>query len=471
MNLKNQTIKNTKIVATTGPTFHTVEDMRRMLPLGVNTIRLNMSHGDFVEHGERIDNARAVAKELDIPVSILLDTKGPEIRIHKFENKKIEVKYNQKLRIHTKKEILGNDKEFSVSYKDLTSIVTKGQQILCDDGKLTLEVLKVNEEEGIVDVVSKNNHFLSNNKAVNVPGVKLTLPFISPKDRKAIEWGITEKNIDYIAASFVSDAEDVKKIKKLLEKHDKTDVQVISKIESLQAVQNLNEIILESDGIMLARGDLGVEIPYHQVPFYEKLIIEKCRVFGKPIIVATQMLDSMMDNPRPTRAEVTDVYYAAISGTDATMLSGESAQGSFSNEAVEVMANINLAAEENFEYQMAYERAYAYVPSKNAETSYVVAKKALEDNIPYIFAFSKQGRLIKALSKFRPKSRIIGLVETERLETHFGIWYGVYAHRIDSIEETFNDDKKIKDLAKDLGIKTQQKVIVATADAWRIVKI
>ena len=469
MDFSKQRIRKTKIVATTGPTFETVDKMHEMFARGVNTIRLNMSHGDFEEHGKRIDNARKVSKEMKLPISILLDTKGPEIRIHKFENKRIEVKFGQKLNIHTAKEILGDNDNFSVSYTELPKIVKKGQMILCDDGKLTLEVTKINIKTGVIEVISKNNHYLANNKAVNVPGVDLTLPFISTKDKKSIEWGLS-KNIDYIAASFVSSAADVKEIRKILKKNNKEQVQIISKIESLRSIRNLNEIVLESDAVMLARGDLGVEIPYQQVPFYEKLIIEKCRAFGKPIIIATQMLDSMMDNPRPTRAEVTDVYYAAISGTDATMLSGESAQGSFSNEAVEVMSNINIEAESNFEFQAAYEKAYAYVPSLNAETSYEVAKDALVNNVPYIFAFSTEGRLIKALSKFRPKAVIVGLVETDRLETYFGIWYGVYAHKIDSIEKTFSEDKMIKALANEMGIKNK-KIIVATAKQWRYVKV
>ncbi len=468
MNFKNQFKKNIKIVATTGPTFETEEMMTEMFKNGVNTIRLNMSHGDFEEHGKRITNARKVSKELDLPISILLDTKGPEIRTHKFENKKAEFKFGQKVKIYTKEEILGTSEAFSVTYKDLPNIVTKGQKILCDDGKLTLEVLKSDPETGVVTVISKNNHYLSNNKAVNVPGVKLTIPFISTKDRKSIEWGL-DNDIDYIAASFVSDAKDIEQIRKILVKKGKEDVQIISKIESLQAIDNLNEIIEASDAIMLARGDLGVEIPYEKVPFYEKLIINKCKTFGKPIIVATQMLDSMMDNPRPTRAEVTDVYYAGISGTDATMLSGESASGNFPTDAVEVMATINKEAEKNFEFQTAYEQAYTYVKSANAETSYAVAKLALEENVNYIFALSTKGRLIKALSQFRPKATIIGLVDNKRLTTHFGIWYGVYAKQVKSLKNLYEDKDAIKAIAKELGIKG--KIIVATAKEYKLIKV
>ncbi len=470
MNINNQFIKKIKIVATTGPTFENEEMMESMFKRGVNTIRLNMSHGDFEEHGARINNARSVSKKLNLPISILLDTKGPEIRIHKFANKKVKVPYGKELEIHTKEEILGDENKFSVSYQDLTSIVEKGQTILCDDGKLTLEVSSVDKATGIIKAVSQNNHFLSNNKAVNVPGVKLTLPFVSEHDLNCIEWGLTQ-NIDYIAASFVSDASDVEQIRDILKKHNKEDVQIVSKIESLQAVEHLNEIISASDGIMLARGDLGVEIPYQQVPFYEKLIISKCRVFGKPVIVATQMLDSMMDNPRPTRAEVTDVYYAGISGTDATMLSGESAQGNFPKDSVEVMSKINYEAEMNFEYQRAYEEAYTYVSSKNAETSYAVAKKALENNVQYIFAFSTQGRLVKALSKFRPKALIVGLVESERLSTAFGIWYGVYMKQLqESIETTYQNDTKIKAIANEMGIKDQE-IIVTTSKQFRLIRV
>lgn len=450
MNIKNQVIKKSKIVATCGPSFESEESIRELVKLGVNVVRLNISHGDFEEHGNRIKIVKKLRKELNVPISILLDTKGPEIRIHKFKEGMIKVKMKQKLFIHTKEEILGDESNFSISYRDLPKIISKGTSILCDDGKLELEVVEI-YPTGVIEVVSKNNHHISNNKGINVPGVKLTLPFIAKRDKEFIEWGI-KMGINYIAASFVNDSGDVKEIKKIIEKNNGTNVKIMSKIESLQAVNNLNGIFKYSDAIMLARGDLGVEIPFYEVPFYEKLIINKCRVFGLPIVIATQMLDSMTNNPRPTRAEVTDIYFAISSGADATMLSGETANGSFPRDSVFSMKEIQIEAERNFNYMLAYEEAYASTPSYNAETAYIVSKLCITENIDYIIAFSKKGRLVKALSRFRTKKPIIAMIQDKELLNNFGVDYGVYATPIKSIDNYYDEKKMIKHL-KELNIK------------------
>lgn len=469
MKLQNTLVKKTKIISTMGPTFETKEMIKDMLQRGVNVVRLNTSHGDYEEHGNRIKNVKEVREELDLPISILLDTKGPEIRVHGIENKKMSVTKGETLTIKYTEEIEGKDGVFSVTYEDLGNTVSEGQLIMIDDGKLTLKVTSINKEVGEVKVVAENNHYIGTKKAVNVPGADLTLPFIAGHDEGFIKWGITQE-IDYVAASFVRDAKDVNELRTLLDENGGQEVMIMSKIEALKAIENLNEIIAASDAIMLARGDLGVEIPYWEVPFYEKLIIDKCRAWGKPVVVATQMLDSMMDNPRPTRAEVTDVYYAAISGTDATMLSGESASGDFPREAVETMGTINKEAEGNFNYLRAFESAYAFVESSNAESAYKVAKKALTSDAKFILAFSEKGRLVKALSRFRPNSIILGLIGDEKSINKFGAHYGVYAqHQADL--SIYNDDAKVIEIAKAAGVHVGAKIVVANANEFRTLRI
>lgn len=467
MKLNNTLKKKTKIISTMGPTFESEEMIREMFQRGVNVVRLNTSHGDFEEHGARIANVKKIRKEMDLPISILLDTKGPEIRVHEIENKKMKVKKGDILTIKCKEEIVGRDGVFSVTYEDLSSTVEKGSLIMVDDGKLILEVTEVMEDA--VKTVSKNNHYVGTKKAINVPGADLTLPFISEYDKNFITWGI-KQGIDYIAASFVRNAKDIEELRTLLNENGGEEVLIMPKIEALKAIDNINEIIAHSDAIMLARGDLGVEIPYYEVPFYEKLIIDKCRAWGKPIVIATQMLDSMMDNPRPTRAEVTDVYYAAISGTDATMLSGESASGDFPKESVETMARINREAEKNFNYLRAFESAYAFVESSNAESAYKVAKKALSTDAKYILAFSEKGRLVKALSRFRPHAIIMSLIVEEKLINKFGAYYGVYAQHCKDIS-AYNNDDKVREIAKEIGISEGTKIIVANKSEFRSIRI
>ncbi len=469
MKLQNTLVKKTKIIATMGPTFEEEDMIVEMFKRGVNVVRLNTSHGDFEEHGKRIQNTLKVREKLDLPISILLDTKGPEIRVHKINDGKMPVKTGDKLVIKYNEEVIGENGVFSVTYNDLGTTVKPDQLIMVDDGKLTLRVESVDESAGQVNVVAENRHYIGSNKAVNVPGADLTLPFIAERDENFIKWGI-EQGIDYVAASFVRDASDVKELRALLDKHNGQRVMIMSKIEALKAIENLNEIIAESDAIMLARGDLGVEIPYFEVPFYEKLIIDKCRAWGKPIVVATQMLDSMTDNPRATRAEVTDVYFAAIAGTDSTMLSGESASGKYPKEAVETMATINMEAERNFDYLRAFESAYAFVESSNAESSYSVSKKALTSDAKYILAFSEKGRLVKALSRFRPNAIIIGLIQDESIINSFGAHYAVYAQKHNNLEDYYDDDKVIA-IAKEAGIREGAKLVVANAKEFRTLRV
>ncbi len=461
--------KNTKVISTLGPSTDKEGVLEEIIKQGVNVVRLNMSHGDFEEQGKRIKKIKELRVKLDLPLSILLDTKGPEIRIHDFKDGKQEYKLGSTVYIEAGKEILGDEDGFSVTYQDLPKTTKVGEEILCDDGKLSLTVKKISGTK--VECLVNNTFVLNPKKAVNIPGAELTLPFVNEYDKSAIEWGL-DQGIEYIAASFVNSAEDVKQIKEICVKKGYEHVQVISKIESLKSVNNLNEIILESDGIMLARGDLGVEIPFQKVPFYQGLITNKCKYFGKPIIIATQMLESMSDSPRPTRSEVTDVYFAANSGVDATMLSGETAAGDFPIPSVNAMSTINKEAETNYNYQTSFENAYGYVPSVNADVAYKVARTTIKERIDVIIALSSSGSLIKALSKFRPRARILGVSNKEVLQRYFGIWYGVYMNKVSvDAPKLYDSEKELNEIAKKWGSKKGDRVLIAKKDTYKVIVI
>ena len=311
-------IKKTKIVCTLGPASEKEEVLRELMKSGLNVCRLNFSHGDHEEHKARMDTVKKLREELNQPTAILLDTKGPEIRTGKFDVPEVLLEEGQTFTI-TMKDVMGNKEMCTVSYKGLADDVKPGDTILIDDGLVGLLVKEVNGDDIVCEV--QNSGIVKNHKGVNVPGVKVNLPAITEKDRGDIEFGI-EQGIDFIAASFVRKVSDVLAIREILEANNAAHIKIISKIENQEGVDNLDEIIAVSDGIMVARGDLGVEIPTEEIPVVQKIMIKKCNEAGKPVITATQMLDSMIRNPRPTRAEVTDVANAIYDGTDAIMLSG-----------------------------------------------------------------------------------------------------------------------------------------------------
>ncbi|SYV97775.1 pyruvate kinase, partial [Mycoplasmopsis edwardii] len=350
------TDKRTKLVATIGPSSDNYETLRKLVENGVTTIRANFSHGSHEEQANKFRIAKQISKDLNIPVSLMLDTKGPEIRIGKMKDGAQVVSAGTEVLIHTTADkyqnLEGTSQEITVAY-DMAKDLEVGNQVLIDDGKLSTVVIEVGE--GYVKVKAENTHKLKTNKRVNLPGVDFSLPFLAEKDINDVIFGISE-GINYVAASFVNSAKNVKELRKLLDENGGKHVQIISKIESHLGCMNIDEIIAESDGIMVARGDLGLEIPYYDVPYFQKKMIRKSREAGKLVIVATQMLDSMENSPHPTRAEVTDVYYAVELGADSTMLSGESANGSFPVEAVKTMTAISKRAEKEFYSRNYYER-------------------------------------------------------------------------------------------------------------------
>ena len=335
-------IKRTKIVCTLGPASEKEEVLRELMKSGLNVCRMNFSHGSHEEHKGRMDLVKKLREELGQPTAILLDTKGPEIRTGQFDVPEVFLEEGQTFTV-TMKDVMGNKDMCTVSYKGLANDVKAGDTILIDDGLVGLTVKEINGDDIVCEV--QNSGIVKNHKGVNVPGVKVNLPAITEKDRSDIEFGI-EQGIDFIAASFVRKVSDVLAIREILEENNADHIKIISKIENQEGVDNLDEIIAVSDGIMVARGDLGVEIPTEEIPVVQKQMIKKCNEAGKPVITATQMLDSMMRNPRPTRAEVTDVANAIYDGTDAIMLSGETAAGKYPVEAVRTMATIAKRAEE-----------------------------------------------------------------------------------------------------------------------------
>ena len=411
-------IKKTKIVCTLGPVSENEETLRELIKNGLNVCRLNFSHGSHEEHKGRMDLVKKLREELNMPTAILLDTKGPEIRTGKFDAPEVLLEEGQTFTI-TMKDVMGNKEMCTVSYKGLANDVKTGDTILIDDGLVGLTVKEVNGDDIVCEV--QNSGIVKNHKGVNVPGVKVNLPAITEKDRSDIEFGI-EQGIYFIAASFVRKVSDVLAIREILEENNATHIKIISKIENQEGVDNLDEIIEVSDGIMVARGDLGVEIPTEEIPVVQKLMIKKCNEAGKPVITATQMLDSMIRNPRPTRAEVTDVANAIYDGTDAIMLSGETAAGKYPVEAVKTMATIAKRAEETMR-----NRRTKINKSKNVTDaiSYATCTTAMDLDARAILSSTASGHTARMVSKFRPDCPIIATTSDESVRRQLSLTWGV----------------------------------------------
>ena len=411
-------IKKTKIVCTLGPVSENEETLRELIKNGLNVCRLNFSHGSHEEHKGRMDLVKKLREELNMPTAILLDTKGPEIRTGKFDAPEVLLEEGQTFTI-TMKDVMGDKERCTVSYKGLANDVKTGDTILIDDGLVGLTVKEVNGDDIVCEV--QNSGIVKNHKGVNVPGVKVNLPAITEKDRSDIEFGI-EQGIDFIAASFVRKVSDVLAIREILEENNATHIKIISKIENQEGVDNLDEIIEVSDGIMVARGDLGVEIPTEEIPVVQKLMIKKCNEAGKPVITATQMLDSMIRNPRPTRAEVTDVANAIYDGTDAIMLSGETAAGKYPVEAVKTMATIAKRAEETMR-----NRRTKINKSKNVTDaiSYATCTTAMDLDAKAILSSTASGHTARMVSKFRPDCPIIATTSDESVRRQLSLTWGV----------------------------------------------
>ena len=417
-------MRNTKIVCTIGPASESEEILEKVILAGMNVARLNFSHGDHAEHLARIETIRKVAKRLDKTVGILLDTKGPEIRTHSMENGQVELEKGQQIDI-SMTEVIGNNERFSVSYEGLIDDVDAGDYILLDDGLVELQVERIDKDQGLITTTIKNNGVLKNKKGVNVPGVSVNLPGLTEKDKEDVLFGI-EQGVDFIAASFVRRPQDVLEIRELLEQNKGDYIKIIPKIENQEGIDNIDDILDISDGLMVARGDLGVEIAPETVPMMQKELIRKCNLVGKPVITATQMLDSMQHNPRCTRAEASDVANAIYDGTDAVMLSGETAAGLYPIEAVQTMSKIAISAEGAQNYKKLLSDR-----TKSTETNMVtaigvsVAHTALNLNCKAIVAATESGHTANMISKYRPHANIVAVTPYEHVARQLNLVWGV----------------------------------------------
>jgi pyruvate kinase len=416
-------MRKTKIVGTIGPASESVEILKQLFEEGLNVARLNFSHGDHNEHGQRIRNIRQAMKETGKNIAILLDTKGPEIRTGVLKQEPVDLVEGETLVITTE-QVEGDSSKISVTYEGLTHDVNVGSKILIDDGLIELEVQKVEGNEVITRIL--NGGQLKSRKGVNVPGVSINLPGITEKDANDIYFGL-EQDIDFIAASFVRKASDILEIRRILEEKNKVDVQIIAKIENQEGVDNIDAILEIADGIMVARGDLGVEVPAEDVPIMQKMMIKKCNESGKPVITATQMLDSMQRNPRPTRAEVGDVANAIFDGTDAVMLSGETAAGKYPLESVMTMAKIAERTEDALEYrEWLHHRSNERQETITDAISQAVSNAALDLNASAVLTPTESGYTARMVSKYRPKAPIIAVTPSAKVMRKLSLVWGVF---------------------------------------------
>ena len=454
-------MKKTKIVCTIGPASESVDMLVNLINAGMNVCRLNFSHGDYEEHGARIKNIREAVKITGKRVAILLDTKGPEIRTNDMENGAITMKIGDSVRI-SMTEVLGTNEKFSITYPELINDVNVGSHILLDEGLIDLEVTDIDRDANEIVTVVKNEGVLKNKKGVNVPGVSVNLPGITEKDANDIRFGIGQ-GIDFIAASFVRRASDVLEITKILEEENATHIQIIPKIENQEGIDNIDEILKVSDGLMVARGDMGVEIPTEDVPVVQKALIKKCNALGKPVITATQMLDSMQRNPRPTRAEANDVANAIYDGTDAVMLSGETAAGDYPLEAVQTMARIAVRTEETLVNQDSFALKLYSKTDMTEAIGQSVGHTARNLGIQTIVAATESGHTARMISKYRPKAHIVAITFSEQKARSLSLSWGVYATVADkpsSTDEMFNLASKV---SQEEGYASEGDLIIITA--------
>ncbi len=440
--------RKTKIVCTIGPVSENKEVMMQLVKAGMNVMRMNFSHGDFVEHGNRMKTIRAINEELNTNVALMLDTKGPEIRTHKFEFGGVTLIKDAKVRI-SMTEVLGTQEKFSVTHANLINDVEVGGKILVDDGNVTLDIIEIDHANNEIVCVVKNDAYIKDRRGINVPDIDLSLDFISEKDRADIEFGC-DSDVDYIAASFVRTKKDILQMREILNRKGKPNIQIIAKIENMQGVKNIDEILSVVDGIMVARGDLGVEVPTYEVPVIQKNLIKKCHIANKPVIVATQMLESMQKNPRPTRAEASDVANAVYASADAIMLSGETAAGKYPVEAVKIMDEIARRIEKELDYNTLLKEVGKRLDLDITTTIGLSAAHATSNlNSSLIVTPTSSGFTPRSISQFRPCVPIIAITNSNKvcrsLALNWGVLPIVYDLGKNSEEVMTNATKVVKE--------------------------
>ncbi len=426
-------MRKTKIICTLGPSTDDPNVLRKLMQAGMNVARFNFSHGTHEEHLERLKKVKRIRTELGLYVATMLDTKGPEIRIGRFRDGRISLKQGDKFTLTTK-DIEGDEHTVSVLYKDFPKDVQPGTKVLFDDGLIEMAVDDIDGDE--VHLTVQNDGKLSNNKSINLPGVKLSMPFVSEKDKEDILFGI-ENDFDFIALSFTRCKEDVLEVRKILEENGCTSMRIIAKLENGEGVEKIDEILEVVDAIMVARGDMGVEIDFAEIPQIQKDLITKCYNSGKPAITATQMLESMTENPRPTRAEVTDIANAIYDGTSAIMLSGETAAGKYPVEAVKTMAAIAEATENHIDYNQALRaRDYGRGLSITDSVAHAACAIAMDIDAKAIITVTKSGFTARNISKYRPSLPIIGCSDTEKSCRQLALSWGVTPLLMSTVQST-----------------------------------
>ncbi len=442
--MKKMKIKMTKVICTIGPKTESEEMLTRLVENGMNIMRLNFSHGDYEEHGGRIKRLREATASTGKYIGILLDTKGPEIRTGKLEGgNDVLLEAGNKIVVTTDYTHVGNKDKISVSYPGIVNDLKPGNIILLDDGLIGLEVKEINGNEIACEI--KNTGELGETKGVNLPGVSVGLPALSKKDVEDLKFGC-EQGVDFVAASFIRKASDVAEVRKVLDENGGSKIQIISKIENQEGVDNFDEILELSDAIMVARGDLGVEIPAEEVPFVQKMMIRKCNKVGKPVITATQMLDSMIRNPRPTRAEAGDVANAILDGTDAVMLSGESAKGKYPVESVKMMADISKRTDEFKKYKNIEIPESGKITVTEAVSRGAVSSSEILD-AKLIICWTKTGRAPRMIRKYGPTVPIIALTDSEQTARQLALVRGVRAYVEKDLDVADDFFKKAKEIA------------------------
>ena len=454
-------MKKTKVVCTMGPNTNDRELLKKLIENGMDVARFNFSHGDHEEQKSRMDLLKELRQELNTNTAILLDTKGPEIRTGVLKvGKRIMLKAGEQFTLTTE-EIEGDESKVSITYEGLVQDVDAGRVILIDDGLIELKVVGKSEKEIFCEVI--NGGELGERKGVNVPNVAVRLPAITEKDKDDIRFGV-EQGIDFIAASFVRNAECVLEIKAYLKELGAPYVPIIAKVENAEGIKNIDEIIRAADGVMVARGDLGVEIPAEEVPYLQKMIIQKCNMNFKTVITATQMLDSMMRNPRPTRAEVTDVANAVYDGTDAVMLSGETAQGKYPLEALQMMVHIIQNTEQHLDYEGMLEKTGGHLKSGvSSAIGYSSVLAASNLNAKCIITPSVSGATARVVSNLRPRQVILGVTPNERTLRRMSIYWGVKPIKSQAFNTTDDICDGAIELAKVKQFVETGEIVVITA--------
>lgn len=461
-------MRKTKIICTLGPATDREGILKELMLSGMNVARMNFSHGSYEEHLTRIEAVKKLRSELGLPIAILLDTKGPEIRLQTFKEGKILLKEGQEFTLTTK-DLEGDENIVSITYKNLFQDVKVGNHILIDDGLIDMEVLRiysVEDEEGChhnINCRVINGGAVSNRKGVNVPNASLSMPYLSDKDMEDIRFGV-KNDVDFVAASFVRNAEDVKQLRYFLGFCGNKDIKIIAKIENAQGVSNIDEIIDAADGIMVARGDMGVEIPGEEVPVIQKMIIKKVYNAGKQVITATQMLDSMMKNPRPTRAETTDVANAIYDGTSAIMLSGETAAGNYPVESVRTMVKIAERTEADIDYHKRFTQIDRQAnPNITDAISHATCTTAMDLNAKAILTVTKSGSTARMISKYRPSIDVICGTTNEKVCRQLNMSWGVTPFVLEEMTEVFSLFSHAINKAKEAGYLSKGDIAVITA--------